>query len=202
MTEPEPCSFPGCREPSATLLVYRSLCREHFLIVCSAQLDASVQLLLERPFRGTSSGLVRQLATECLSQASALAGGTQTLSNLERARLLDIVLWASDLSRHVRRGPRKPASFPVHLHSEEPGQTWQEDTITRIVSRDGAALECGHQVRIGETLRVIRRDTGQQTRARVLFRSDIQSGRQEIGIELLDCENFWAMDWEAAESTG
>ena len=79
---------------------------------------------------------------------------------------------------------------------------WEEDTITRIVSRYGATLECKHLVRTGETLLVVRKDTGQQTRAQVLFGNSNLSGRQEIGIEFLDCENFWDLDWEATESTG
>ena len=79
---------------------------------------------------------------------------------------------------------------------------WEEDTITHIVSRYGATLECKHQVRTGETLLVVRKDTGQQTRAQVLFGNSNLSGRQEIGIEFLDWENFWDLDWEAGESTG
>ena len=201
MVEPEPCGFPGCKERGAASLEDRFLCREHFLLACYARLDACAQLLLERPFPETASGLVRQSTTECLSQANELAGTAQTLTNLERARLLDIVLWASDLTRRVRRSPRRPASFPVHLRSEEPGHPWEEDASTHIVSRYGAALECEHQVRIDETLLLVRRDSGQQTRARVLFRHGKQSGRQEIGVEFPDCGNFWDLDWGAIESS-
>jgi len=197
MVQPEACGFPDCKEVGAASLENRLLCREHFLLACYARLDACAQLLLERPFPETASSLVRQLATECLSQAHALASTAQALTNLERARLLDIVLWASDLTRRVRRSPRRPASFPVHLRSEEPGHPWEDDANTLCVSRYGAALECKHQVRIGETLLLVRRDTGQQTQARVLFRHSIQSGRQEIGVEFPDCGNFWDLDWEA-----
>ena len=202
MVEPEPCDFPGCKEPGAASLENRFLCREHFILTCYARLDACAQLLRERPFLETVSGRVRQSATECLSQASFLAGMAQTLTNLERARLLDIMLWATELCHRLRRSPRIPSSFPVRLRTEEPGRMWEEDSIARSVSRYGAALECEHPVRIGQTLLLIRKDTGEQTRARVLFRHSSQSGCEEIGIEFLDCENFWDLDWEAAESTG
>jgi len=28
-----------------------------------------------------------------------------------------------------------------------------------------------------------------------------EEGRREIGIEFLDCDNFWELDWSAVETT-
>jgi len=201
MVEPEPCGFQGCKEPSVASLERRFLCREHFLLACYGQLDACARLLTQRPFPARGSSLVRQSATECISKASALASAVQTLTDVDRARLCDIVLWATELSRRFRRSPRRIVSIPVRLRSEKPSDAWEEDACTQIVSRYGAALECEHLVQIGETLLLVRKDTGERTRSRVVFRSAHQSGRQEIGVELLDCENFWGLDWEAIKSS-
>lgn len=190
MTQPDPCDFPDCKEASAASLENRPLCREHFLLACYARLETCERLLLERPFAEAAFGSVRQFTLECIKQVNAFADSAETQTNLERARVCDIMLWATELSQRIRRSPRKPLPIPVRLLSEEPGHPWEEDTVTRIVGRYGAALECEHPVRIGERLLVIRKDTGQRAWARVLFRHSKQPGRQEIGIELLDCETF------------
>ena len=61
-------------------------------------------------------------------------------------------------------------------------------------------LECRHPLRPGEILLVVRTDTGRQAKARVVWRRRELGRRQEIGIEFLDCENFWDLFWDLDES--
>ncbi len=96
---------------------------------------------------------------------------------------------------HLRRSPRKVASIPVRLRCEEPGRGWEEDTRTVLLSRYGAALECQHPVETGQMLLVLRTDTGQRAYAQVALRQGKEDGRFEIGVEFLDCDNFWELDW-------
>jgi hypothetical protein len=57
-----------------------------------------------------------------------------------------------DLSRRLRRSPRKVASIPVRLHCEEPERFREEETETRVLSRHGASLECQQPAEPGEML--------------------------------------------------
>ena len=137
---------------------------------------------------------------ECYRQVAQLASNVKEFIGLERAQLIDILLRATDLSRQLRQSPRLTVSIPVQLRCEEPGGTWEEQTQTKQLSPHGALLECQHPVRTGEILLVVRMDTGRQAKARVAWRLRRIGQPQEIGIEFLDHDNFWDVDWSAGEA--
>src|SRR5207245_8571594 len=102
---------------------------------------------------------MQHFLTECTRQATDLSQHAEELDNLARARLLDILLSAADLSRHLRRSPRKVATLALRLHCEKPGRTWEEETKTRVLSRHGALVEGQHPVRSGEAALGVRLDS-------------------------------------------
>jgi hypothetical protein len=69
-----------------------------------------------------------------------------------------------------------------------------------VLSRYGAGLPCRHSIEAGAMLVIVRRDGGQRANARVSYCRYDAEGRREIGIELLDCDNFWGGDWNFAET--
>ena len=95
----------------------------------------------------------------------------------------------------ARRSPRKPAFVRVWLRRETGDRIWEEETQTQMLSRHGAAIECRHAVQTGEVLAVIRRDNGKRVNARVAYSKYNSNGDREIGVELLDNENFWNVNW-------
>ncbi len=98
-----------------------------------------------------------------------------------------------------RRSPRRAASILVWLRREGPDRTWEEETETRMLSRYGAGLRCRHSIEVGATLAIVRRDNGQRANVRVIYCRYNAEGCREIGIEFLNCENFWGVDWNFAE---
>ena len=106
---------------------------------------------------------------------------------------------ASELGTHLRRSPRKAAAIPVWLTSERLGSAWEEDTETLQVSRYGALMSCKHPAKAGETLHVIRADTGQKVMARVAWQRPLENNGVPMGIEFVSCDNFWGLDWGAIE---
>ncbi len=195
MAEIERCSVQDCERQSAISLEMRFYCREHFISTCYDRLEECRRWLDGRLSRDATADTVGHFLAECSRHASELADEAADLTNLERDRLLHIVLWAADLSRYLRRSLRKAVSIPVRLCREELGRAWEEETETRLLSRHGASLECQHAVEMGETLLVVRTDTGRQARARVAWLQRRKEGRREIGIEFLDCEDFWELEW-------
>jgi hypothetical protein len=201
MPKTDSCATNGCGRLSATVLDIRPLCREHFIASCYLHLDEYGRLLEESRYRDTTTELVRRFLSDCTRHAADLAQTARDLDNLERARLLDILLRAGELSRHLRRSPRKVASIAVVLSSDKLGQSWDEATQTRVISRFGAAVECSHEVDVGDALLLERTDRHAQVRARVAWRQPKPGERFEIGLEFLHSENFWDIDWNSADTS-
>jgi hypothetical protein len=200
MQKHETCSAGGCGRVSAAALDVRPLCREHFIASCYSNLDEYGRLLEESRYRDTTTELVRRFLSDCTRNAADLAQSARDLDNLERARILDILLRAGELSRQLRRSPRKVATIPIRLSSDKLGQSWEELTITRVISRFGAAVDCSHPVDSGDALLLERQDRPEKVRARVAWVQPKEGdGRSEIGLEFLQSENFWDIDWTTAD---
>ncbi len=187
----EQCRASGCEQPGVASLESCPFCRDHFISTCYAQLEECTRRLQDQHSRYAESESVRQFLADCARGAADLAQVTERLDNLQRAQLLDILLWAGELSRRLRRSIRRPVSVRVHLRSEKLGRTWEEDAETQMLSRHGAMLECQHPVETGDILEVVQLDTGRQAQARVVWHRRKGSGRIEIGLAFPDSENFW-----------
>jgi hypothetical protein len=98
-----------------------------------------------------------------------------------------------------RRSNRKTTTFPIWLRSEELGPIWEEETETQTVSRCGAGLRCRHLVSAESMVVIVRRDTGRRAKARVRYSRFNPDGKRELGIEFIDNDNFWGLDWNSSE---
>lgn len=199
MAESVRCSVQGCEGPAASSLEVHSFCREHFIFTCYEELDECSRWQEGRLSGDRTAESVGRFLVECYLQVANLSS-VEEFNRLERAELLDILLRATHLSCRLRQNPRLTVSIPVQLRCEEPGGTWEEQTQTKQLSPHGALLECQHPVRTGEILLVVRMDTGRQAKARVAWRLRRIGQPQEIGIEFLDHDNFWDVDWSAGEA--
>lgn len=194
------CCTSGCGSPAVAQLDVRALCRTHFIGACYGHIDEYTRWLDENRMRETNTEQVRRFLSECTRQATELSQSIKDLDNLERARLLDILLRASELGKHLRRSPRKEAAIPVHLSSDILGRSWDDRAQTDVISRYGASLECSpHAVEVGDVLTVTRLDTGAHVRARVIWCQPRPGGKLELGLELQQSDNFWNIDWNSAE---
>lgn len=103
------CSAPNCDRPAVAFLELRSLCLSHFIDTCYAKLEELNQNTHIWAADGSASESTRTFVRECIQTASSLPQQNPELSNLERARLLDITLCASELSRRLPRSSRTPS---------------------------------------------------------------------------------------------
>src|SRR3989454_12852911 len=137
MSETESCGAPGCSRPAAGTVELRPLCLEHFLTSCYAKLDRCAQQLREQPLEKSTVESMQQFVEESARQATHIAHTVDDLDNLQRARLLDILLWAGELIRRLRRGPRKGASVPLPLGSANPRPSWEGEKKKRMLGLPG-----------------------------------------------------------------
>jgi len=199
MTNTELCKADNCGQASAVSLEGELFCLQHFLATCYTRIDQYDAMRKGPGLDAARTEIVRRFIHESSRIADELEHTAQGLDNLDRAKLLHIILSASELGRHLRRSPRKAAAIAVHLSSERLGATWEEDTETVLVSRHGALVRCKHPAKAGETLHLIRADTGKKATARVAWQRPMENDDVRIGVEFVTCDNFWGLDWGAVE---
>jgi PilZ domain len=201
MNNTKHCSAQGCEIAGVSLIDGEPLCRSHFIDVCYRRLERYEELRKANLLSVTDADSMRHFIHECSRQADEIEQGAEDLDNLERAKLVDIILTASELGRHLRRSPRKAASIPVRLSCDRIGGAWEEDGKTVLLSRYGASVQCSHPAKPGERLEIVRFDTGQKTHARVAWQRPGERNTLRIGVEFVDCDNFWGLDWAEIEET-
>jgi hypothetical protein len=166
---------PGCEQSSGTVDDLQLMCVAHFISTCYEELEE----------------MQRSFTQECSQAATNFIDQKRDLSNLERARLTDIALWATELGRQLRRSPRTPLSIAIRLVSDTPGRCWEENTVTLDVNRHGARTICRNVANKGDILQIFRLDTGEQVESRVVWQRQTAPGAQEVGLETIGDKDFW-----------
>ena len=91
------CSAEYCRSKSIVVLGEKALCLQHFLTRCYEWLDLLDPAVRSKHRSAAETARVRFLVEECSNRALLVSLRCETLDNLDRSRLLDILLHSSDL---------------------------------------------------------------------------------------------------------
>jgi len=185
------CSFASCHGEVAAELGAKPLCVEHFLTVSIDELETRSRKLKDQAFESSETTAFRDLLSSCAQQAHRLSEDERNADTRTKARLLDILLRASQLSQSLRRSPRVESAVSIYVRREESGRMWEEETWTSTLSRHGAGLICRHLVEKGGLVILCRKDKGERARARVVYCHYDEQGRRQIGVEFLDRPDFW-----------
>ena len=102
---PAHCDTGNCGRPAMSSLGLKHLCVDHFIARCYERLSVCSANRFADPDEATSVSIDRFLHS-CAQQAAGLVHPLRGLDNLERARLFDILLWASELA--AKRGTACP----------------------------------------------------------------------------------------------
>jgi hypothetical protein len=190
------CAGSGCSGPSMVTLGKQNYCREHFIQTCYEHLEECEENFNERDQADKlACDARRRSLQEIVDQSTTTSLTHGNLSNLERVQLLDLVRWAGDLIRQVRRGPRKRVSIPVRLYLESSSQTCAEETLAREVSQHGTSLACRLPINVGELVKMERMDTGERVEGIVRWRERLDGSTVHLGLEFYGCTNFWRLQW-------
>jgi hypothetical protein len=194
----EKCSEHACSEISAFSLEGRTLCRNHFLRTSYERLEEITGKLKRPGFDHEFAGGARRFLEDCMRQAVDAAGSPNMLDNLERAQVLDVLTWAAEIHRGLRRGPRVPRRIPIVVRLNSRERTWEEQTQTVMLSRHGLQVACRHPLDVNQVLTCVRLDNGWRTEARVVWTRPQAVGENEAGLEFLSDENFWHLSLSPA----
>jgi len=191
------CATSGCSGSSVVTLGKQDYCREHFIQTCYQHLE-ECQEKFNEPDQAADERVCdsrRRSLQEIVDQSTTTSLTHRDLSNLERVQLLDLVRWAGDLIRQVRRGPRKRVSIPVRLYLESFSQSCVEETLVREVSQHGTSLTCSLLINVGELVKMERMDTGERVEGIVRWRERRDGTSLHLGLEFYGCNNFWRLQW-------
>jgi hypothetical protein len=93
------CARAECQQAAVAVLEEKSLCLDHFFSRCYTALEDFDQYRdYSRVGREQNRARVRAFLDECSAQALNVSLRVTNMSNLQRARLLDVLLWAGELS--------------------------------------------------------------------------------------------------------
>jgi hypothetical protein len=95
-SKPMHCDGDNCGRPAMTTIELRFLCVDHFVSFCYDRLNQCRPLPFCDPDDDSIEANERFLR-QCSDQAAYLLRPLLGLDNLDRARLFDILLWASEL---------------------------------------------------------------------------------------------------------
>ncbi len=198
LLDSSPCANAPCEADAAIDFAGQSLCAEHFLPACIAEIASRNERLRNLPFDPAATDALKTFIADCTKQVEKLAEklteDRHFAPTLTKPALLDFLLRMSQFSQRIRRGPRTTSSVAVWLRREDPHQTWHEETWTVSVSRHGAALLCRRPVEKGGTVVLCRKDKGSRAEAQVVYSLRDSEGRKQIGVQFCDPINFWDLD--------
>jgi hypothetical protein len=102
MDENTKCSVASCSNSAITSFAHQDLCLNHFVHECYASLDRLDPRGRNRTETWSEKPALRALIDECSSKAVDVSLRCRDLDNLQRGRLLDILLWTGELSLFLR----------------------------------------------------------------------------------------------------
>jgi hypothetical protein len=106
------CGESACSGAAITSLDQQALCLNHFLLRCYAKLEAVDPRGAKFREHPVDLPSLRAFIEECSRKALDVSLQSEDLTNLERGRLLDILLWAGELFL-LLRAPRIPFAEPA-----------------------------------------------------------------------------------------
>src|SRR6202158_6436660 len=99
------CGLGSCGSTAITSLDHQALCLNHFLLRCYEKLEGLDPRGRRFSAEPVDLASMRAFIEECSRKALDISLQSQNLSNLQRGRLLDILLWAGELFL-LLRAPR------------------------------------------------------------------------------------------------
>ena len=191
--ESAPCGMTSCDEGAAIALRGRPLCVRHFIPVCIEEIESRCERLKNGLYDEAATLAFKSFIAACAEQASRFIQDDGLTDGSTKTSLEGFLRRVSQSGQRLRRSPRLSSSVPIFLRREDSGRTWEEETWTITVSQHGASLVCRHPVETGGALVLSRRDRANRVQARVVYCRYNAEGWREIGVELLDRDDFWGL---------
>lgn len=125
------CKVCSCARSAVTDLAGEDLCLEHFFTSCYERLDELEPVLNSRALEGAENQAAGAFLEECSKRILFISLRHEALSNLDRSRLLDILLQTGHLQLQLRQPVIKRAgtlsSLSAIFFEKSPAKTTRLD---------------------------------------------------------------------------
>jgi hypothetical protein len=112
------CTMGSCGSAAITTLDRQALCLNHFLLRCYEKLEGLDPRGRKFSAEPDDLAAMRAFIEECSRKALDVSLQSKKLSNLQRGRLLDILLWAGELFL-LLRAPRLTLADSIGSSDEQ-----------------------------------------------------------------------------------
>jgi hypothetical protein len=136
------CSGSGCENSAMIILDGQHFCLDHFFSSCYERLDQLEPLVRRSSLDAAEAKAVRIFLQECSDRALFISLRYDLLTNLERSRLLEILLSCSELQSLLRRVPPALSDFVPHVQSNQVSKNPAPKT-EEATGREKRAIEGG-----------------------------------------------------------
>jgi hypothetical protein len=141
---------------------------------------------------------VLSVLSEIVSQIPSIVVGTKDMNPELREKFMSLSETAAKVYKRARRPPRFNRSILCHIAiSDDPSEAPQKCS-TLDVSQRGASVETSYPLQKGQFIMLRREDTGKYARAKVVWVKKKDVKGYTIGLEILDQEDFWGLEYPAA----
>ena len=113
MSRKRSCSAFSCNSASVVSLDKQNFCLNHFLNHCYKRLEEVDPRSRSLPLASANPAAMRAFIEECSRKALDVSLHSEGLTNLQRGRLLDILLWAGELFILLRAPRVYPAEAVI-----------------------------------------------------------------------------------------
>jgi hypothetical protein len=109
------CKASGCTQSSVVGIGGQDLCLDHFFSACYQRLDKLEKVVCRGSLTPAELRAAFSFLDECADRTLFISFRSESLSNLERSRLLEILLSCGDLQQLLRRPSTHSFSFVASL---------------------------------------------------------------------------------------
>lgn len=195
------CAWPGCKAAAEAALDARLWCRTHFPDVAAKRLkEYDARLHKGEPPQAERTAIATFLS-ELMNQATKLIAGAKSLSATQREQILAVSFSAMELYKQLQREPRAPRNPPIPVYLDDDTGGKQERANALNVSKLGACIATARASKVGETVWIQKPQSKLRAYARIVWVKRNTPSQYLIGVEILDCENFWESDDVPSDST-
>jgi hypothetical protein len=140
LTSKESCKNDSCANSAVITLAGQELCLDHFFASCYERLDMVEPMVRGRSVDATEVQAVRAVLEECSNRALLISLRHEHLNNLDRSRLLEILLLCGDLqlllSRSAFHSLAPAARVPIDAFSDNSLHGKGERNLPKILPAD------------------------------------------------------------------
>jgi len=188
------CAWSGCSSRAEAKLDGRRLCRKHFYDLAAKRLEEYRTNLKRIAPAGAERTAISQFLSEVISQTTTLVASAKSLSPQQHHQLFELSLSAAELHKRVQRSRRIPLNMPILIYRETDSRAGKELTNTIDLSKRGASIATTRLWTAGEEIWIEKPGSRLRVQARVAWVKKKAPLQFVVGLQILDCEDFWELE--------